>query len=68
MMFAGIYYWPFKDGREIRQINTSHTLMNLQYLGHDLGSTGGSRKKKIEAAVLFCLVSAVSAWLPNRKL
>ncbi len=30
-MFAGVLFLRFKDGREIRQINTSQTLMNLQY-------------------------------------
>ena len=30
-MFAGYLFLRFKDGREIRQINPSQTLMNLQY-------------------------------------
>ncbi len=30
IMFAGYLILRFKDGREIRQINTSQTLMNLQ--------------------------------------
>ncbi len=30
-MFAGYIFLRFKDGREIRQINPSQTLMNLQY-------------------------------------
>ncbi len=29
-MFAGYLFLQFKDGREIRQINPSQTLMNLQ--------------------------------------
>ncbi len=31
-MFAGYLYLQFKDGRKIRQINPSQTLMNLQYM------------------------------------
>ncbi len=31
IMFAGYLFLRFKDGREIRQINPSQTLMNLQY-------------------------------------
>ncbi len=59
---CGYLFLPFKDCREIRQINTSYTLMNLQYQDMTMqGSAGGSRKKKIEA-VLSCLVSAVE-WL-----
>ncbi len=30
-MFAESLFLRFKDGREIRQINPSQTLMNLQY-------------------------------------
>ncbi len=30
-MFAGYLFLQFKDGREIRQINPSQTLMNLRY-------------------------------------
>ncbi len=30
-MFAGYLFLRFKNGRAIRQINTSQTLMNLQY-------------------------------------
>ncbi len=30
-MFAGCLFLRFKDGRKIRQINLSQTLMNLQY-------------------------------------
>ncbi len=30
-MFAGYLFLRFKDGREIRQIKISQTLMNLQY-------------------------------------
>ncbi len=30
-MFVGDLFLHFKDGREIRQINPSQTLMNLQY-------------------------------------
>ena len=29
-MFVGYLFLQFKDGREIRQINSSQTLMNLQ--------------------------------------
>ncbi len=37
-MFAGYLFLRFKDGREIRQINPSQTLMNLQYhKGAELG-------------------------------
>ncbi len=31
IMFVGYLFLRFKDGREIRQINPSQTLMNLQY-------------------------------------
>ncbi len=31
IMFAGYLFLRYKDGREIRQINPSQTLMNLQY-------------------------------------
>ncbi len=31
-MFAGYLFLRFKEAREIRQINPSQTLMNLQYL------------------------------------
>ncbi len=31
-MFAGYLFLQIKDGREIRQINPSQTLMNLQYV------------------------------------
>ncbi len=31
-MFVGDLFLHFKDGREIRQINPSQPLMNLQYL------------------------------------
>ncbi len=31
IMFAGYLVLRFKDGREIRQINPSQTLINLQY-------------------------------------
>ncbi len=31
IMFAGYLFLRFKDRREIRQINPSETLMNLQY-------------------------------------
>ncbi len=34
IMFAGYLFLRFKDGREIRQINPSQTLMNLQYCLH----------------------------------
>ncbi len=35
-MFAGYLFLRFKDGREIRQINPSQTLMNLQYIAKDI--------------------------------
>ncbi len=31
-MFAGNLFLRFTDGREIREINPSQTLMNLQYV------------------------------------
>ncbi len=31
-MFAGYLFLLFKDCREVRQINPSQTLMNLQYI------------------------------------
>ncbi len=31
IMFAEYLFLRFKDGREIRQLNPSQTLMNLQY-------------------------------------
>ncbi len=36
-MFAGYLFLRFKNGREIRQINPTQTLMNLQYMYYSAG-------------------------------